>query len=113
VSRAAATDNIFISYRRDDAAAYAGRIADHFGARIGASRVFMDVEDIRPGQNFAEAIDRTLAQCSTVLVVLGPRWFDILRQCEATSEQLFMKSSQRTSTDQKRAVRRIDVIYIT
>ena len=29
----------------------------------------MDVEDIRPGQNFAEAIDRTLAQCSIVLVV--------------------------------------------
>ena len=46
----------------------------------------MDVEDIRPGQNFAEAIDRTLAQCSTVLVVLGPRWIDILRQRAAKSE---------------------------
>ena len=46
----------------------------------------MDVEDIQPGQNFAEAIDRTLAQCSTVLVVLGPRWFDILRQRATSSE---------------------------
>jgi tetratricopeptide (TPR) repeat protein len=47
----------------------------------------MDVEDIRPGQNFAEAIDHTLAQCSTVLVVVGPRWFEILEQRAAKNEQ--------------------------
>jgi hypothetical protein len=46
----------------------------------------MDVEDIRPGQNFAEAIDRTLAHCGTVLVVVGPRWSEILRQRAANSE---------------------------
>src|SRR5262249_54860933 len=73
--------------RRDDAAAYAGRIADRLGALIGVSRVFIDVEDIHAGQNFAEAIDSTLAQCSIVLVVVGPRWFDILRQRAAQSEQ--------------------------
>src|SRR5204863_1015792 len=76
--RADTTENIFINYRRDDAAAYAGRIADRFGALLGVHRVFMDVEDIGPGQNFAEAIDRTLASCSIVLVVIGPRWGDIL-----------------------------------
>jgi tetratricopeptide (TPR) repeat protein len=86
-SKATATENIFISYRRDDAPAYAGRIADHLGALIGAHRVFMDVEDIRPGQNFAEAIDQTLAHCSTVLVVVGPRWFEILQQRAAKSQE--------------------------
>jgi tetratricopeptide (TPR) repeat protein len=40
----------------------------------------MDVEDIHPGQNFAEAIDRTLTECATVLVVIGPRWLSILQQ---------------------------------
>jgi tetratricopeptide (TPR) repeat protein len=54
---------------------------------VGVYRVFMDVEDIRPGQNFAEAIDQTLAQCSTVLVVVGPRWFEILEQRAAKGEQ--------------------------
>src|SRR6185369_6653761 len=43
--------------------------------------------DIRPGQNFSEAIDQTLAQCSTVLVVIGRRWFEILQQRAARSEQ--------------------------
>jgi tetratricopeptide (TPR) repeat protein len=86
-SKAAATDNIFISYRRDDAAAYAGRIADRLGAFIGVHRVFMDVEDIRPGQNFAQAIDQTLARCSIVLVVVGPHWFDILQQRAAKGQE--------------------------
>jgi tetratricopeptide (TPR) repeat protein len=79
--------NVFISYRRDDAAAYAGRVADRLGAFIGVQRVFMDVEDIQPGQNFSEAIDRTLAQCSTVLVIVGPRWSEILQQRAAKNEQ--------------------------
>ena len=47
----------------------------------------MDVESIHPGQNFAEAIDRTLSQCSSVLVVIGPRWFDILQQRAARQEK--------------------------
>ena len=80
-------NNIFVSYRRDDAAAYAGRLADRLGALVGVHRVFMDVEDIRPGQNFAEAIDRTLAECATVLVVIGPRWLEILRQRAANHEE--------------------------
>ena len=80
-------DNIFISYRRDDAAAYAGRLADCLGALLGVHRVFMDVEDIGPGQNFAEAIDQTLAGCAVVLAVIGPRWLDILRQRVAAGHE--------------------------
>jgi hypothetical protein len=87
LERVAPTDNIFISYRRDDAAAYAGRIADRLGELVGADHVFMDVESIQPGQNFAEAIDRTLSQCSSVLVIIGPRWFDILQQRAAKQEK--------------------------
>lgn len=82
-----AANNIFISYRRDDAAAYAGRIADRLGELVGTEHVFMDVESIHPGQNFAEAIDRTLAQCSVVLVIIGPRWFDILQERAARQEK--------------------------
>jgi tetratricopeptide (TPR) repeat protein len=75
-----ATRNVFISYRRDEAAAYAGRIADCLGELVGAHRVFMDVEDIQPGQNFATAIDQTLANCAVVLVVIGPQWSELLEQ---------------------------------
>jgi len=40
----------------------------------------MDVEDIAPGQLFAQAIDDTIARCDTALIVIGPRWAEILRQ---------------------------------
>ena len=38
----------------------------------------MDVEDIVPGQDFAETIDRSIAACETALIVIGPRWNEIL-----------------------------------
>jgi tetratricopeptide (TPR) repeat protein len=80
-------ENLFISYRRDDSAAYAGRICDHMNALIGKHRVFMDVEDIEPGQNFSQAIEGTLKQCSCVLVVIGPKWQEILMErAQQTSE---------------------------
>ncbi len=40
----------------------------------------MDVEDIAPGQRFAQTIDDTMARCDTALIVIGPRWAEILRQ---------------------------------
>jgi tetratricopeptide (TPR) repeat protein len=56
-------------------------------ALIGAQRVFMDVDGIHPGQNFAQAIDQTLARCTAALVVVGPRWIEILRERAARSEE--------------------------
>ena len=44
----------------------------------------MDVEDIQPGQNFAQRIEGTLTSCSHVLAVIGPRWHEIL---EARAKQ--------------------------
>ena len=72
--------NIFISYRREDAAAYAGRLCDHLNRLAGADRVFMDVEDITPGDPFAAAIDDKMARCEIALIVIGPRWAAILRE---------------------------------
>jgi hypothetical protein len=37
---------IFISCRRDDSAAWAGRLYDQLVTRFGDSRVFMDIDDI-------------------------------------------------------------------
>lgn len=81
-----AMTNVFISYRRDDAGGHAGRLADRLIARFGADRVFMDVQDIQPGQNFEQAIQQTLDGCHDVLVVIGPRWLQILQTRQAQGE---------------------------
>ena len=65
---------IFISYRRDDSAGFAGRLADALEARFGAAQVFRDVQDIRAGEDFVQAINGSLAACHVLLAVIGPRW---------------------------------------
>lgn len=40
----------------------------------------MDVEDIIPGQNFADTIDRSITSCKVALIVIGPRWNQMLRE---------------------------------
>src|SRR5687767_9963565 len=72
--------NVFISYRREDAAGHAGRLCDRLTARFGHARVFMDLQDIAPGQNFAQSIDDTIAACECVVVVIGPRWLESLQK---------------------------------
>lgn len=67
-------DRVFISYRRDDAAGYAGRLEEALEQRLGHGSVFRDVLDIPPGEDFAAAIRARLAGAHTVLVLIGPRW---------------------------------------
>ena len=65
---------IFISYRREDAAADAGRLADHLSQRFGRDRVFLDVDAIDPGIDFVKTLHASLEQTAAVLIVIGPRW---------------------------------------
>jgi hypothetical protein len=67
---------IFISYRRDDAAGHAGRLFDGLKEHFGADHVFMDVSDLRPGQDFMVELERALGGCDYLLAVIGPRWLD-------------------------------------
>jgi hypothetical protein len=83
--------SVFISYRRDDAGGHAGRLSDRLVARFGAERVFMDVADIQPGQNFEQAIGRTLAQCDHLLAVIGPQWLSSLAVRQPAGED-FVRS---------------------
>ena len=71
---------IFISYRREDTGGHAGRLCDRLTARFGGNRVFMDIQDIRPGQNFAASIEDTIATCDCVIAVIGPRWLETVQE---------------------------------
>ena len=65
---------IFVCYRRQDSAGFAGRLYDRLEAEFGDDRVFMDVEAIEPGAVFAEVIARQVARCRVLLVMIGPGW---------------------------------------
>jgi len=65
---------VFICYRREDSAGHAGRLFDRIVARIGRHRVFRDVDNIQPGENFIQAVGERVAASTVLLVLIGPRW---------------------------------------
>ena len=67
---------IFLSYRRNDAPGFAGRLAEDLEAALGAGSVFRDVDDIRPGQDFVGVIERELGSVGVALVMIGPGWLE-------------------------------------
>jgi hypothetical protein len=68
---------IFISYRRDDTSGYAGRLYDRLVGRFGDDRVFMDIDTILPGHEFATDIDKALTDCDACVVLIGRQWLSI------------------------------------
>jgi hypothetical protein len=64
---------VFISYRRQDSAAYAGRVYDAMVARFGERNVFMDL-DLAPGVDFVERITNAVSACQVLIEVIGPTW---------------------------------------
>jgi hypothetical protein len=69
----AAAAKVFITYRREETAAHAGRLYDAMVARFGEPNVFMDV-DMAPGVDFVERITDAVAACHVLIVVMGPKW---------------------------------------
>jgi hypothetical protein len=64
---------IFISYRRW-AEGYAGRIYDNLASELPTLPLFMDVASISPGEDFSWKLERVLAQCFSMIVVIDPEW---------------------------------------
>lgn len=68
---------IFISYRRDDTAAYAGRLFDRLEKHFGREHIFMDIDHIEPGEDFVEVIQKKLSAVDVAIVLIGKQWLDI------------------------------------
>src|SRR5512145_1595281 len=66
----------FISYRRDDAAGYAGRLHEALEDRLGKNEVFRDVDTLEPGRDFIDAIEHRLRECRVFLALIGREWLD-------------------------------------
>ena len=69
--------SIFISYRRDDTAGHAGRLYDRLSAHFGSGRVFIDVDLIEQGEDFAQVIEDAVGSCDVLLALIGRNWLTI------------------------------------
>ena len=92
---------ILISYRREDTAAYAGRLADRLKAHFGRDNVFVDIDTIQPGEDFLEAIDQSLRSSSVVVALIGREW---LNAADASGRRRLDRSDDFVRTEIAKAL---------
>jgi CHASE2 domain-containing sensor protein len=79
--------SLFISYRREDTVAYAGRLYDHLSSHFGADKVFMDIGQIAPGEDFVEVLDARIRSSDVVIALIGPAWLSVSNEQGRRIEQ--------------------------
>jgi hypothetical protein len=65
---------IFLSYRREDVTPYARLLQYLLGERIPDARVFMDLDSIEAGLDFAEVIREAVESCAVLVALIGQQW---------------------------------------
>ncbi len=90
-----ATPKIFVSYRRADTGADAGRLVSDLAAEFGSDTVFKDVDDIPLGANIGEHIDEAVQKSAVMLVLVGPAWSPDRLASESDWVRLEVESAHR------------------
>ena len=69
--------SIFISYRRSDSIAEAGRVYDKLVEAFGSEHIFKDVDNIPYGADFVDYLDQAVAQCDVLIPLIGRSWLTV------------------------------------
>jgi len=65
---------IFVSYRREDGRADAGRLTKDLKEHLEGGQIFRDIDTLQPGTDFVKAINTAIGSCSALLAIIGPNW---------------------------------------
>lgn len=101
---------IFISYRREQTAAHAGRLYDRLCDNFGEQAVFMDVDSIGPGLDFARVLDEAVSSCAVMVVVIGPGWAEVADQRGRRLDDPSDYVRQEIETGLRREIRVVPVL---
>ena len=67
---------IFINYRRGDEPGFTQALLGRLEQAFPAERLFIDVDNIPPGEDFVRMLELQVAQCDAMLTVIGNNWLD-------------------------------------
>jgi len=68
---------IFISYRRQDSRADAGRLTNDLKDHLDDKQIFRDIDTVEPGMDFIETINAAVGSSKALLAIIGPGWLTI------------------------------------
>jgi serine/threonine protein kinase/tetratricopeptide (TPR) repeat protein len=71
---------LFISYRRADSPDTVKLLYERLKKALPRWEIFYDHESIPLGEQFPERLREKVASATVVLVIIGPRWLDLLRE---------------------------------
>jgi hypothetical protein len=96
---------LFVSYRREDASGYAGRLHRDLVGMLPNATIFMDIESIRGGADFGRAIEEHVTNADVVLVIIGRRWataMDHQKRLRLHTPDDFVRREVQTALEHKR-----------
>jgi hypothetical protein len=67
---------IFINYRRGDEPGFTQALLGRLEQVFPADRLFIDVDNIPPGEDFVRMLESQVAQCDALLAVIGHAWLN-------------------------------------
>ena len=68
----------FISYRRDDAAYATSIVQERLAQHFGQGSVFLDVDNIRIGDDFRQRLREAVSECDVLLCMMGDKWLGVV-----------------------------------
>jgi class 3 adenylate cyclase/tetratricopeptide (TPR) repeat protein len=68
---------IFLNYRRDDTSGHAMYLYNLLAAHFGDDQIFMDIDTLEPGSDFAEVIEREVGSCDVLIALIGKQWLTL------------------------------------
>jgi hypothetical protein len=71
------SQGVFISYRREDTGPYARLLKEHLSGWFPGAPVFMDLDSIEVGVDFAEAIEAAVHSCAVLVALIGRKWLTV------------------------------------
>jgi hypothetical protein len=95
------TPGIFISYRRSESKSDARSICQRLEETFGKRKVFIDVDSIRPGENFQSVLNNDLEKCNIVVVVIGPRWLKLLKPADSETGPDYVRLEVASALERK------------
>ena len=93
-------NEIFISYRREDTPS-ARLLYYNLENIFGKERIFWDLQNIPPGENFVKAIEAAVKSCRIVLAIVGPAWNSL----DETGQRELMKDTDFVRFELIQAIR--------
>ena len=77
---------IFISYRRDDNPDAVKLVYERLGKLLPSWEIFYDHHSLELGSDFPDELRQAVTGAEFVLVVIGPRWLELLNERKAAGE---------------------------